>query len=259
MNVLIVYAHHEPSSFNAALLQVAASTLEEAGHRVTVSDLYAMKFDPVSDRRNFTTVFDPNRLSQQAEEAHASRHQTFAPDLASEMFKLRSCDLLIFHFPIWWLGMPAILKGWVDRVFALGVVYGGGRYFGNGVMRGKSAMCIVTVGGLENDYDGSSKYASIETVLYPIHRGILEFTGFEVLSPFVAYGPGRVGPAERRADLVALRARLENLDLAPTRRALGRDGASASDTEHRAALSIASSQTDVTRDSVVSKTLFARR
>jgi len=258
MNVLIVYAHHEPSSLNAALLRVAASTLEAAGHRVTVSDLYAMKFDPVSDRRNFATVFDPNRLSQQAEEAHASRHQTFAPDLASEMLKLRSCDLLIFHFPIWWLGMPAILKGWVDRVFALGVVYGSGRYFDNGVMRGKSAMCIVTVGGLENDYDGSGKCASIETVLYPIHRGILEFAGFEVLPPFVAYGPGRVGPAERRADLMALRARLETVDLAPTSNTSDRHGASAPGTEYRAALPITSSQTDLAKDPFVSNTLFTQ-
>jgi len=241
MNVLIVYAHHEPSSLNAALLRVAASTLEAAGHRVTVSDLYAMKFDPVSDRRNFATVFDPNRLSQQAEEAHASRHQTFAPDLASEMLKLRSCDLLIFHFPIWWLGMPAILKGWVDRVFALGVVYGSGRYFDNGVMRGKSGKC-----------------ASIETVLYPIHRGILEFAGFEVLPPFVAYGPGRVGPAERRADLMALRARLETVDLAPTSNTSDRHGASAPGTEYRAALPITSSQTDLAKDPFVSNTLFTQ-
>jgi NAD(P)H dehydrogenase (quinone) len=79
-------------------------------------------------------------------------------------------------------------------------------------MRGKRAMCIVTVGGLPSDYDGSGAYAPIEQVLYPIHRGIFEFTGFEVLPPFVAYGPNRVDPAIRAADIGALRERMVRLD-----------------------------------------------
>lgn len=77
--------------------------------------------------------------------------------------------------------MPAILKGWIDRVFALGRVYAGGRYFESGWMTGKKALCTVTVGGLINSYDGSGHYEGIETVLYPIHREILAFTGFTVL------------------------------------------------------------------------------
>jgi NAD(P)H dehydrogenase (quinone) len=211
VNALIIYAHHEVSSFNAALLDVATVALREAGHSVEVSDLYAMGFDPVSDRRNFNSVFDANRLNQQAEEAHASRGGGFAPDLQAEMVKLARCELLIFHFPIWWLGMPAILKGWVDRVFALGIAYGGGRFFGTGVMKGKRAMCIVTVGGSQRDYDGSGHYDTIDKVLYPIHRGILEFTGFDVLPPFVAHGPSRVSEVQRRADLDALRNRMSAL------------------------------------------------
>jgi NAD(P)H dehydrogenase (quinone) len=211
MNVLIVHAHHEPSSFNATLLRAAVSALREHGHEVEVSDLYAMRFDPVSDRRNFESMFDPARLRQQAEEAHASAGGGFAAELRAEMAKLARCDLLILHFPIWWLGMPAILKGWVDRVFAVGVAYGGGRAFATGAMRGKRAMCIVTTGGLAHDYDGSGNYAPIEQVLYPIHRGIFEFTGFDVLPPFVAYGPNRVAPAERAASVDALRERIARL------------------------------------------------
>jgi NAD(P)H dehydrogenase (quinone) len=208
MNVLIVYAHHERSSFCAAMLRTARAALHAAGHGTVVSDLYAMGFDPVSDRRNFTTVANAARLRQQAEEAHAHREGGFVPALQAEMRKLAACELLIFLFPIWWLGLPAILKGWVDRVLAVGVAYGGGRYFSGGVMRGKRAMCIVSTGGLPAAYDGSGHYAAIETVLYPVHRGIFEFTGFEVLPPFVAYGPNRVDDEERAAMLAALRARL---------------------------------------------------
>lgn len=211
MNVLSVYAHHEPSSFSAALLHAAVSGLREGGHRVEVSDLYAMRFDPVSDRRNFASVFDAERLSQQAEEAHASRGGGFAPGLEREMLKLRRSDLLMLHFPIWWLGMPAILKGWIDRVFAVGVAYGGGRYFDSGIMKGRSAMCVVSVGGTEKDYDASGKYAPIGQVLYPIHRGVFEFTGYRVLPPFVAYAPDRADAAQRQEYLDALRARMAAL------------------------------------------------
>lgn len=212
MNVLIVFAHPEPLSFCASMLRTAVQALEGAGHSVLISDLHAMGFDPVSDRRNFLTVADASRLRLQVEEAHAHAADGFVPELRAQMKRLAACDLLVLLFPIWWLGMPAILKGWVDRVFAAGVAYGGGRWFASGAMRGKRAMCIVATGGLPQAYDGSSHYAPIETVLYPIHRGILEFTGFEVLPPFVAHGPNRVDDAERRELLAALRRRLTTLD-----------------------------------------------
>jgi NAD(P)H dehydrogenase (quinone) len=208
MNVLIVYAHHEPTSFASAMLRTTVDALRAAGHAVSVSDLYAMGFDPVSDRRNFRTVFNPDRLRQQSEEAHAAQLDGFVPELHAEMRKLAACDLLLFVFPIWWLGLPAILKGWVDRVFAAGVAYGGARHFAHGVMRGRRAMCIVSTGGGPGAFDGSGHYAPIETVLYPVHRGIFEFTGFEVLPPFVAYGPHRIDEAERTRVLGALRERI---------------------------------------------------
>lgn len=74
MRVLIVHAHAEPQSFNGALAHEATAALTGTGHEVVVSDLYAMGFDPVSDRRNFVTVKDPRFFKQQAEEAHASEH-----------------------------------------------------------------------------------------------------------------------------------------------------------------------------------------
>ena len=147
MKVFIVHAHHEPSSFNAALTGHALAILRSAGHEVQVSDLYAMGFDPVSDRRNFLTVKTAERLRQQDEEAYASAHAGFSPQLQAEMDKLAWCELLVLQFPLWWLGMPAILKGWVDRVFAVGFAYGGGRYFDRGVFAGKRALCSLTAGG----------------------------------------------------------------------------------------------------------------
>ncbi len=60
MNVFMVYAHAEPKGFNGALFQTAQQTLRAVGYSVVISDLYPMKFDPVSDRRNFTTVKNPD-------------------------------------------------------------------------------------------------------------------------------------------------------------------------------------------------------
>ena len=91
MNAFIVYAHPEPKSFNGALLARGVETLRASGHEVEVSDLYRMGFDPVSDRRNFSGVKDPDCFKQQQEEIHASQTGWFAPGLAAEMEKLRLC------------------------------------------------------------------------------------------------------------------------------------------------------------------------
>ncbi len=215
MRVFIVHAHHEPASFNAAMTRAACEALAEAGHEVVVSDLYAMGFDPVSDRRNFVTVKDPTRLRQQTEEAHASAQDGYVKELQAEMDKLAWCDVLIFQFPLWWLGLPAILKGWVDRVFAVGRAYGGGRWFEGGVLAGKRAMCAVTVGGTADSYSEAGHYGGIEAVLFPIHRGIFGFTGMTVIEPFVVYAPARIDDAQRAQELARYRTRLLGLDTAP--------------------------------------------
>ncbi len=216
MRVLIVYAHHEPTSFNGAMTREAVATLREAGHEVIVSDLYAAGFDPVSDRRNFMSAADSDQLRQQTEEAYASEHRGFVADLQAEMDKVSWCDLLIFQFPLWWLGLPAILKGWVDRVFAVGRAYGGGRWFDKGFFAGKRAMCALTAGGLEPAYSENGVYPSIEQILLPVHRGIFAFTGFKVIAPFVVYAPNRIASKERLAYLERYRYRLLNVDNAPT-------------------------------------------
>jgi NAD(P)H dehydrogenase (quinone) len=73
-NVLIVHAHPEPASFNGALTRAAVAALRDAGHQVEVSDLHAMRFQPVSDRSNFVTVKDAAYFKPQQEEIFASEH-----------------------------------------------------------------------------------------------------------------------------------------------------------------------------------------
>jgi NAD(P)H dehydrogenase (quinone) len=215
MKILIVHAHHEPTSFNGALTDTALNALRSANHEVIVSDLYAMGFDPVSDRRNFSTVKDASRLKQQNEEEHASAVNGYSSDLQVEMDKLAWCDVLVLQFPLWWLGLPAILKGWVDRVFAVGRAYGGGRYFSRGVFSGKRAMCSVTIGGGEGAYSEVGAYGPLAPILQPIHHGILGFVGFTVIEPFVVFAPSRMTQDERQTVLERYRERVVNLENAP--------------------------------------------
>lgn len=215
MRVFIVHAHHEPASFNGAMTREASTALVAAGHEVIVSDLHAMGFDPVSDRRNFTTVNDAVRLRQQSEESYAAAHDGFAPDLQREMDKLFWCDVLIFQFPLWWFGVPAILKGWIDRVFAVGRTYGGGKFYDRGVFVGKRAMCALTVGGPSPVYSDPAMAAPISAILFPIHRGIFYFTGFTVIEPFVVHAPASLGNEEREAALQRYRERVLGLADAP--------------------------------------------
>jgi NAD(P)H dehydrogenase (quinone) len=217
MRVFIVHAHHEPASFNGAMTRAAAEALNTAGHEVIVSDLYAMGFDPVSDRRNFTTMVDKDRLRQQAEEAYAAQHDGFAPELQAEMDKLFWCDAVILQFPLWWFGLPAILKGWVDRVFASGGrIYGGGKWYDRGVFQGKRAMCALTVGGPAPMYSERGLNGPLDQILFPINHGMLYFTGFTVIEPFVVHAPARIGEAERAEHLRRYRQRVLGLETAPT-------------------------------------------
>lgn len=211
MKVLVVYWHPEPRSFNAAMLHTARETLTGLGHEVRVSDLHAMRFDPVSGRHNFTTVKDPGYFKPQIEEMHASEQNGFVPAIEEELGKVEWCDLMIWQFPLWWFGLPAALKGWVDRVFAMGRTYGGGHVYGTGVFRGKRAMLSLTTGGPEGSYRKDGFNGDLMGVLRPIHRGMLEFVGFEVLAPHVVYGPVRLSDEERAQQLAAYAARLANL------------------------------------------------
>jgi len=216
LRVFIVHAHPEPQSFNGALTRTAREALAGTGHELVVSDLYAMGFNPVSDRRNFTTVRDPAYYRQQAEEAHAAANDGFAPDLQAEMDKLFWCDVLVLQFPLWWFGLPAILKGWVDRVFASGGrIYGGGKWYDRGVFAGKRAMCSVTIGGPPPIYSARGLNGPIESILFPINHGILYFTGFTVIEPFLVHAPVRISDAERAAHLARYRERVLGLGAAP--------------------------------------------
>jgi len=208
MNVLLVYAHPEPTSFTAALKDAGAAALREAGHTVEISDLYAENFDPVAGRHDFGTVADEARFHYQTEQGHAHEHQTFAPDLVREQQRFLNADLVVWLFPIWWGGMPAIMKGWFDRVLAFGFAYADGKRYDTGFFPKKRGLLCLATGGTRDRFSDAGVYGDIKTVLWSPQRLMLEYLGMRALEPFVAYGAPRVDAEQRAAYLAQWRKRL---------------------------------------------------
>ena len=216
MKTLIVFAHPEPRSFNGALKDVAVRTLSNLGHQVQVSDLYAMGWKAELDGSDFKGErADPDYLDLSREQEHAFANDSLTDDVKLEQAKVAWADLVIFQFPVWWFSMPAILKGWVDRVLSRGFAYSSGHKYGAGLLKGKRAMLCLTTGTASSLYTPSGVDGDLLHILWPIHNGILAYTGFTVLPPFAAWMPAQVCGEEREQYLQAYSERLSNLDKVP--------------------------------------------
>lgn len=188
MNVLIVFTHPEPKSLNSSLKNIASNKLKEEGHQVEISDLYASKFKAALDQEDFLEPLDPERFKPIIEQCNASKNNSFAEDIEEEMKKVKNADLIIFQFPVWNGNIPAILKGWFDRIFACGFSSNifEGKIYDKGLMKEKKAMLSFTTGGTEETY-----YMNIPekdpAKLLPVVTEILKLSGFEVLKPFIVF------------------------------------------------------------------------
>jgi NAD(P)H dehydrogenase (quinone) len=205
----LVYAHPEPTSFNAALKTQAIATLEK-NHSVKVSDLYAMKFNPVASWDDFKKI-NPDLPKQYGVVQHdAFLTNQLTDDIRQEQEKLAWCDVVIFQFPLWWFGAPAILKGWFERVFAGGFAYDKDKWFETGLLKPRRAMLSTTTQSPLSAYQADGMHGEIDAYLKPIHH-TLKFAGFEILAPFVSYGVMNMDAAEREKCLTSLVERLQQL------------------------------------------------
>jgi NAD(P)H dehydrogenase (quinone) len=195
-NVFIVFAHPEQRSFNGYLAQLARNTFAENGRAVTFSDLYALEFDPCESARHYRVRHDPRCFDAQAEQ-HFNWEAGLVPaQVKKEVDSIFWADLLVFQFPLWWFGLPAILKGWMDRVFVYGGLYSAFRRYERGVCQGKRALMCVTAGSPESACLHNGREGDTNLILWP-SLFALHYVGFTVLKPFVIYGArgGLVGPA----------------------------------------------------------------
>jgi NAD(P)H dehydrogenase (quinone) len=215
MHVLIVHAHPEPHSFNGALTRQAVATLEVSRHIVEVSDLYAMKFKAIADADDYVEREDPDYLRIDREQTHAHTARCVAADVRAEQDKLARADLVILQYPVWWFSMPAILKGWADRVFTRGFAYLPGRKYDTGMMRGKLALLSVTTGTSADTYAPDGIDGALLDVLWPVHNGLLRYSGFDVLTPFVTHMPGKLTSEQRAGALARYANHLRDIDAVP--------------------------------------------
>jgi len=215
-SALIVHAHPEPQSFVAALRDTAASALRRRDIRVTVSDLYVEGFDPVAKAGDFQVRRDPAYLNYALEQRYAFENNGLAPDIQRELARLMGADLVVFTFPIYWFSVPAILKGWFDRVFISGPIYGGRRFYDRGGMRGKRALVCASLGGRDYMFGERGIHGDIEVLLSPLLKGTLGYAGFDVVQPFFAFHVPYIEADERRSILSRWEKHIEQIDMLAT-------------------------------------------
>ena len=196
MRAHIVLAHPEGQSLNGRLARMSEAALSERGWETTLSDLYAMGFDPCDRPDHYATRADPNAFRVETEQRFHAERGTTPGDVAAEVEKLSQSDLLIVHFPLWWFGMPAILKGWMDRVFLYGAVYRSTMRHDTGFFRGKKVVACVTTGASAEACSHSGQEGDTRMHLWPVLYSF-RYVGFDVLQPEVLHG---IGSAIHRED-----------------------------------------------------------
>lgn len=160
MKAVIIFAHPNPASFNAAILATVQQTLADAGVETEVRDLYALGFNPVFTGQELGSVF--------------TGQGSFA-DAKAEQAYVAGADLLVFIHPIWWFSAPAIIKGYVDRILTNGFAFQLSPTGPLPLMRGKKAFIVQTGGNTLAAYEAYNLTGVPQGVL---EKGTLQFTGF---------------------------------------------------------------------------------
>lgn len=156
--VLVVYAHPNPESFNSAIRKTVEEYLKERGLAFEVRDLYTMGFNPILSTQDFL-AFERGEVPE---------------DIKREQELIREAKTLVFIFPMWWYSFPAILKGYIDRVFSHGFAYKEENGDVVGLLKGKRALILCTLGGSEENYQDFAR------CLENTFKATFEFCGIEV-------------------------------------------------------------------------------
>lgn len=161
MKHLIIYAHPNPASFNHAVKNRLMDMAVAEGHEVVIRDLYQLGFDPVLKPADFIAIRSGNTPE----------------DIKTEQAYVTWADMITIVHPIWWTGMPAILKGYVDRVLAYGFAYA---YGPNGLeqkMSGKELYIVNTVGAEEQHYTNKGIFHAMKVTA----ENTFGFCGFNIV------------------------------------------------------------------------------
>ncbi|HUO76603.1 MAG TPA: NAD(P)H-dependent oxidoreductase [Thermodesulfovibrionales bacterium] len=162
MNYLIIYAHPNPGSFNHAIMEAVTEELRHHGRGVKIRDLYQMEFNSILKSEDFANM----------------QRGSVARDVKEEQELIRSAEVMIFVYPLWWAGMPAMLKGYIDRVLTEGFAYRISDEGIAGLLAGKKVFLFTTMGASMGDYEESGFFKSMGQIT---DTGVFAFCGCEVL------------------------------------------------------------------------------
>lgn len=163
MKQLIVFCHPNQMSFCSAIMQKVVETYQSIGDEIVIRDLYKLGFDPILKGKDFEALKSGN----------------LPEDIRTEQNYIRQSDIVTFIYPIWWTGLPALLKGYIDRIFLYGFAYALDENMNvQPLLKGKKAIIINTSGAPNEYYDEIGMTKALEMTT---DKGIFEFCGFEVL------------------------------------------------------------------------------
>jgi NAD(P)H dehydrogenase (quinone) len=165
MKHLIIYVHPSDGSLNHHFMQTVVETLQSKNHEIEIRDLYRLNFNPILSLKDLK----------------GQRMGKVAADVKQEQDYISWADHITFIYPIWWTGMPAIMKGFIDRVFSYGFAYRYDQGIQKGLLIGKQTTVINTHGKSQEDYEsiGMNKALSLTS-----DKGVFTYCGLQINQHF---------------------------------------------------------------------------
>lgn len=216
MQALLISAAPSAQSLTDDLTRTASASLTEQRHAVDVLNLNDLQWDPVVRPADYGIAEFDRPIGDHAVDARCDG--TIDTLVGQHQRLVEDADLIVLIFPLWWAGMPAVMKGWFDRVFTQGFAYGlhdaagNSRKYGDGAFAGKRGLVITTTGDRASAFGERGLNGNIHDLLFPITHGILWYTGIAPLESLALLGidtPDWPGVEDAREKV---RARLTSLD-----------------------------------------------
>ncbi|MEO1317478.1 MAG: NAD(P)H-dependent oxidoreductase [Pseudomonadota bacterium] len=195
MHVLTVLDHPDPASFSAAVAARFMAGAEAAGHSTELADLHAEGFDP--------------RWSMA--DLERDKGSETPPDVLREQSRIARSDAVCLVFPLFWWGMPAVTKGWVDRVWSWGWAYDQLDDPEKSLLRPRTGILLIPAGARSDEMEASGYQAALETAWI---KGTFGYFGFAERRLEVLHGS--TGSAKRREGLLERAFQAGNTITAPS-------------------------------------------
>ena len=186
MKYLVVYVHPSPKSFNHAILETISGQLKKGKKEFKVRDLYKIGFNPVLSTKDLSAI----------------EKGAVPKDIKKEQSYISKADTIIFIFPIWWSAMPAMLKGYIDRVFSLKFAYDITEDGVMGLLKGKKAFIVSTTGASKEEYE---KMGAFKMMKMAMDMAMFEFSGMKVIGHKYFSSVPSVSPQDRKNMLKELK------------------------------------------------------